>query len=538
MFVQDCVSRSGKHSTPDEAEYLQAFSSSSEDCRVSVGARTVVSGNKQQAGGSGSALYTTDTAALSVAPTARAGRVSNSSVVTEAGDSLAAKPSAVLGGFQGHSISSTGPVLLVDSGTKLPAVSLRLVDQLGQPLPPSLLQQLTFKAQAAATQPDSRSDTNLLGVTSVVPSGAVVSSNGSSTNVQFDWLELQGAPGETLNVSFGVLEAPEVAPAVVQVQLKACTAGQAVQRGRQPHLYAGCTNCTNPLFSFDPSAPQCSTCPPAGTYKVCSGDVVTPADGFWQSNPRSAQLLECPNPPACVRNSTAAAELAAASAALAGGRRLLAADADELAAYQQLQCAPGFTGNLCSNCDRSSRVTQTLSHTCRSCGVSRAGSTVLFILLRLFDLSIVLLSVFLVFKERQRRNMAVNGGLVTLDKIREAMQKGTVAKATLGGLHNSTCLLMLLLVQPCVFLVDCRLLVAAAAQPTAHSAWHSAHDSNLGLTPAALCVVLLCVCLQLPLGLWRRSSLMHPPAVPQTTWEWTHSCSCSSSSCSCCPSSG
>jgi hypothetical protein len=445
MFVQDCVSRSGKHSTPDEAEYLQAFSSSSEDCRVSVGARTVVSGNKQQAGGSGSALYTTDTAALSVAPTARAGRVSNSSVVTEAGaagDSLAAKPSAVLGGFQGHSISSTGPVLLVDSGTKLPAVSLRLVDQLGQPLPPSLLQQLTFKAQAAATQPDSRSDTNLLGVTSVVPSGAVVSSNGSSTNVQFDWLELQGAPGETLNVSFGVLEAPEVAPAVVQVQLKACTAGQAVQRGRQPHLYAGCTNCTNPLFSFDPSAPQCSTCPPAGTYKVCSGDVVTPADGFWQSNPRSAQLLECPNPPACARNSTAAAELAAASAALAGGRRLLAADADELAAYQQLQCAPGFTGNLCSNCARSSRVTQTLSHTCSSCVVSKAGSTALFILLRLFDLSVVLLSVFLVFKERQRRNMAVNGGVITAASIKAAMQQRAAVLPATGACvvgRASTC---------------------------------------------------------------------------------------------------
>jgi hypothetical protein len=347
----------------------------------------------------------------------------------------------VLGGFkqqQGSSSNST-PVLLSDSGTKLPAVQLRLVDQLGQELPPSLLQQLTIKAQAAATHVDSRSDTNLLGVTSVVPTAA-----GSGNNsISFDWLELQGAPGETLNVSFAVLEAPEVTPAVVQVQLKQCTAGQAVQRGRRPDLYAGCTNCTNPLFSFDPSATQCSTCPPAGTYKVCSGDVVTPADGYWQSNPRSAQLLACPNPAACSRSPIVSAQLAAAAVTMAAtqqqqqqpGRKLLApADAQQqaVAAYQQLQCAPGFTGNLCSNCERSSRVTQSLSHTCKACGVSRAGSIALFVLLRLFDLSVVLLSVFLVFKERQRRNMAVNGGLVTSDSIRAALQQGTVIQPSPG----------------------------------------------------------------------------------------------------------
>jgi hypothetical protein len=249
-------------------------------------------------------------------------------------------------------------------------------------------------------------------------------------------------------VSFAVLEAPEVRPAVVQVQLKECTAGQAVLRGRRPDLYAGCTNCTNPLFSFDPVAPQCSTCPPPGTYSVCSGDVLTPADGYWQSHPRSAQLLQCPNPAACSRSPAAAAQLAAESAAYAAAapstaaagqsqRGLLQAAGQggqqEAAAYQQLQCADGYTGNLCSNCDRSSRVTQTLSHSCKSCGVSRAGSIALFVLLRLFDLSVVLLSVFLVFKERQRRNMAANGGLVTPDSIRAAMQQGTIVKAAPGA---------------------------------------------------------------------------------------------------------
>jgi hypothetical protein len=362
----------------------------------------------------------------------------------------------VLGGFkqqQGSSRNSSSPVLLLESGTRLPAVQLRLVDQLGQELPASLLQQLTIKAQAAATHVDSRSDTNLLGVTSLVPTAARSNNSNSSNSgsISFDWLELQGAPGETLNVSFAVLEAPEVTPAVVQVQLKQCTAGQAVQRGRRPDLYAGCTNCTNPLFSFDPSATQCSTCPPAGTYKLCSGDVVTPADGYWQSNPRSAQLLACPYPAACSRSSNASAQLAAAAATTSPaqqqqqpGRNLLAvADAQQqqqqqqeqeaaVASYQQLQCAPGFTGNLCSNCERSSRVAQSLSHTCKACGVSRAGSIALFVLLRLFDLSVVLLSVFLVFKERQRRNMAVNGGLVTSDSIRAALQQGAVIQPSPG----------------------------------------------------------------------------------------------------------
>jgi hypothetical protein len=437
MFVQDCVSRFGKSETVQNADLLQDSwqqAPNSSQCRVSVGSRTVISGNKQQPGGSGSALYTTDTAAVAVAPDARAGRVANSSsssIVTEAGpaaaDSLAAKPSAVLGGFnEQHGRSSMAPVLLVDSGSKLPAVALRLVDQLGQALSPSLLRQLTFKAQASATQADSRSDTNLLGVTSVVPSAA--NSSSSSTHVSFDWLELQGAPGETLNVSFAVLEAPEVTPVVVQVQLKECTAGQAVQRGRQPHLYAGCTNCTNPLFSFDPSASQCSTCPPAGTYKVCSGGVVTPADGYWQSHPRSAQLLQCPHPAAC-KPGAAGDKLTAAGGV--GQRRLQQQGGVE--AYQELQCAPGYSGNLCSNCVRRDRVTQTISHTCRSCGVSRAGSIVLFVLLRLFDLSVVLLSVFLVFKERHRRNMAVNGGLVSADSIRLAMQQGAVVLPPTGA---------------------------------------------------------------------------------------------------------
>ena len=453
--MQDCVSRKGAPISSEDMriEQLQSSTSaSSNDCRVSIGSQTVINGNRQQAGGSGSSLYTTDTAAVAMAPDARAGRVSNrsSSVITEAGptDSLAAKPDAVLGGFQDlRSSKLQGGVLLVESGSKLPAVQLRLVDQLGQPLPPSLLQQLTFKAQAAATHSDSRSDTNLLGVTSVVPGGPVNSSGGAGQQVSFDWLELQGAPGETLNVSFAVLEAPEVRPAVVQVQLKECTAGQAVLRGRRPDLYAGCTNCTNPLFSFDPAAPQCSTCPPPGTYSVCSGDVLTPADGYWQSHPRSAQLLQCPNPAACSRSTAAAAQLAAQSATFAAAapstaaagqsqRGLLQAAVQggqqEAAAYQQLQCADGYSGNLCSNCDRSSRVTQTLSHSCKSCGVSRAGSVALFVLLRLFDLSVVLLSVFLVFKERQRHNMAVNGGLVTSDSIRAAMQQGTLVKALPG----------------------------------------------------------------------------------------------------------
>jgi hypothetical protein len=178
--------------------------------------------------------------------------------------------------------------------------------------------------------------------------------------------------------------------------------------------------------------------------------VVTPADGYWQSNPRSAQLLACPNPAACSRSSNASAQLAAAAATSPSqqqqqpGRNLLAvADAQQqqqqeqeaaVASYQQLQCAPGFTGHLCSNCERSSRVTQSLSHTCKACGVSRAGSIALFVLLRLFDLSVVLLSVFLVFKERQRRNMAVNGGLVTSDSIRAALQQGAVMLPAKGVL--------------------------------------------------------------------------------------------------------
>jgi hypothetical protein len=443
MFVQDCVSRQGQSPKQDLRASIGRQRSA---CRVVVGSQTIISGNSNEEGGSGSAFYTTDTAAVNVAPDARAGRVSKTAA-GQAGDSVASKPSAVLGGFQTSRVQSEAgsraqPVLLVQSGSSLPAVQLRLVDQMGQPLPDSLLQKLTFKAQATAVTNASQSDTNLLGVTSVVPAAANSSSNGSLAEVQFDSLELQGAPGATFNVSFGVLEAPDVAPAVVQVKLQECKPGQAVLRGRGTDLFAGCTNCTTPLFSFDPAAPECSTCPPPDQFSVCSGGIITPADGYWQSNPRSSQLLACPNPAACSRSPKAAAALAAASKAAAAAaaaapqaasRGLKAAASEQVAAYQELQCAEGFTGNLCSNCERSSRVTQTYAHICRSCSVSRVGSIILFVLVRLFDLAVVLLSVFLVVKERQRRHVQVNSGAVTPDALRTAAQHGVQVVSSSSG---------------------------------------------------------------------------------------------------------
>jgi hypothetical protein len=190
--------------------------------------------------------------------------------------------------------------LLLDSGDALGAVQLHLQDELGQLVQPAVLQRLTITAQAAAVTPAASSDTQLIGVTSAVVSPASTSqgtsrknsslvkgqissssiSSNSSLTILFDKLQLEGAPGANFNVTFRVQEAPKVLPAVLQVELKPCAPGQAVKRGRDTDLLAGCTNCSNPFFSFDPTYPSCSVCPSSETYAHCSGDTITPAGKF------------------------------------------------------------------------------------------------------------------------------------------------------------------------------------------------------------------------------------------------------------------
>lgn len=54
-------------------------------------------------------------------------------------------------------------------------------------------------------------------------------------------------------------------------------------------LSFSCRPCQSPQFSFYPSAPSCSQCAslPANSWAVCNEAALVPADGFYQSHPRS-----------------------------------------------------------------------------------------------------------------------------------------------------------------------------------------------------------------------------------------------------------
>jgi hypothetical protein len=53
-----------------------------------------------------------------------------------------------------------------------------------------------------------------------------------------------------------------------------------------------CIPCEAPSFSFYPAAPECSQCLnlPRGAAAVCNGPAVVPANGSWQSHPRSPKV--------------------------------------------------------------------------------------------------------------------------------------------------------------------------------------------------------------------------------------------------------
>jgi hypothetical protein len=274
-------------------------------CQVVIDNRTTLGPNTIQPGGSGSSYYTTAAPAvvqLDASPQV-AWTKSNDNVTVansyrnssgHSSNEFSTSPAYLVGDFAGGRSTQW---LLLDSGDALGAVQLHLQDEHGQLIQPAVLQRLTITAQAAAVTPAAISDTQLIGVTSTVasPTGTsqtisykhssnnLVKAQTSSINsnsslaILFNKLQLEGAPGAKFNVTFRVQEAPSVLPAVLQVELKPCAPGQAVKRGRDTDLLAGCTNCSNPFFSFDPTYPSCSVCPPAEKCAHCSGDAVTPA---------------------------------------------------------------------------------------------------------------------------------------------------------------------------------------------------------------------------------------------------------------------
>jgi hypothetical protein len=107
--------------------------------------------------------------------------------------------------------------------------------------------------------------------------------------VRFTGLGVHGRPGDTVNVTFrsetGLIVAHR------QVVLSRCQSGQFTDKSGTSSTQESftCRACPSPLFSLYPSSTQCQQCASlaANSWAVCNGPALVPANGFYQSHPRS-----------------------------------------------------------------------------------------------------------------------------------------------------------------------------------------------------------------------------------------------------------
>ena len=381
--------------------------------------------------------------------------------------------------LQGSLRADEGPLLL-GRDSVLPPVQVAVQDELGSlVMSEQLVQQITVAVKARHVsrrrydqeQPNNSSNsssTNMVGVmegqTQLVPNQGLAS---------FSDLQLMGPPGEVFNVTFSLqqLSSGEItlegsAPSLL-VQLPSCQPGQVVKLSGQG-LPIGCATCRAPLFAFNTHSNECLKCSPHSSK--CGGSEMLADDGYFQWHPLSTQLLECPDPNACKAGNNEALRIIQQrfvgimydngsaenktgrnkkrnSSSSSDGRgwsgRKLAQDNSSSGStglydiYQQLQCAEGYTGPLCSTCvhdpqyvpaySGSHPLLQNLSsaasasslpsagkrygkfhQSCKACPTNRSLSVLYYLLARFLDLLLIAVQVVLVVRERHKRIVKLN----------------------------------------------------------------------------------------------------------------------------------
>lgn len=125
---------------------------------------------------------------------------------------------------------------------------------------------------------------------------------GNTTTAQdgvakFTGLTVNGKPGDTVTLVFRTQNGLTVSR---QVILRSCQAGEYTDNSTSVpnELSFSCRSCQSPQYSFYPSATGCSQCAslPPESWAVCNEAAVVPADGFYQSHPRSpvvSAVCEC-----------------------------------------------------------------------------------------------------------------------------------------------------------------------------------------------------------------------------------------------------
>lgn len=116
---------------------------------------------------------------------------------------------------------------------------------------------------------------------------------GNTTTAQngtarFTGLTVNGLPGDTVTLVFRTQNGLSVTR---QVILRQCQAGEYTDNSTSApnELSFSCRPCQSPQYSFYPSATSCSQCAllPVNSWSVCNEAALVPADGYYQSHPRS-----------------------------------------------------------------------------------------------------------------------------------------------------------------------------------------------------------------------------------------------------------
>lgn len=187
-------------------------------------------------------------------------------------------------------------------------------------------------------------DTGVIKGSSIVPSKRGVAT--------FNQLVITGVPGQNTTLRFSV-PISIIADTFQAVVFRTCIPGEITVKVGIGSNLASCQECTQGLYSFNPSDTVCNVCP---THATCPGGrILNLEKDYWRVDDNSATILPCPVPGVCL-----------------GGTNTTT------------QCQEGNTGPYCTVCAEG--YTKSSSGNCYSCDSpsDTAGeilSTVLFVVI-------------------------------------------------------------------------------------------------------------------------------------------------------------
>jgi hypothetical protein len=203
----------------------------------------------------------------------------------------------------------------VASGQKLPTITVKLLDSLGQ---------LVSTDSSSTAEISSSSDKVIVSGTSKVTA--------SEGLFVFDNVILYMDPGTNSNLTYSTtaIEKKQNSKAVFTAQARQCIIGEEI-------ISKSCNICASGTYSLDPLN-SCVDCP---SQAYCYGNYsMVPRSGYWRSGVNSDNFYKCPNKDACLGS-------------------------DEAKMNYKGTCASGYQGNQCNACAQGH--SRTSDNTCGKC---------------------------------------------------------------------------------------------------------------------------------------------------------------------------